>query len=69
MFDALYPPGMQWYWKADFVDELTDEAIERHVEYGVAAADVQSTMHLYPIDGAVARVGRTTTAWGYRDAS
>ena len=35
-FDALYPPGDQWYWKADFVDELTDEAIARHVEHGAA---------------------------------
>ena len=22
MFDALYPPGHQWYWRADFVNEL-----------------------------------------------
>jgi len=28
-FDALYPPGqLQHYWKANFVTELTDEAIE-----------------------------------------
>ena len=24
LFDALYPTGMQWYWKALFLDELTD---------------------------------------------
>ncbi len=22
MFDGLYAPGLQWYWKADFVKEL-----------------------------------------------
>ena len=38
-FDALYPPGLQWYWKADFVDELSDEAIAAHVEHGAQAAD------------------------------
>src|SRR5207253_5502894 len=27
MFDTLYPPGLQWYWKADFVKEISDEAI------------------------------------------
>ena len=27
MFDGLFPPGLQWYWKADFVRELSDEAI------------------------------------------
>src|SRR6266436_7072506 len=34
MFDPLYPPGLQWYWKADFVNELSDEAIQLHVKFG-----------------------------------
>ena len=34
MFDALYPPGLQWYWKADFVNDLGDEAIRLHVKHG-----------------------------------
>ena len=34
MFDPLYPPGDQWYWKADFVHELNDEAIALHLEHG-----------------------------------
>jgi hypothetical protein len=34
MFDALYPPGLQWYWKADFVRELSDKAIALNVEHG-----------------------------------
>ena len=33
-FDEVYPPGLQWYWKADFVDELSDEAIAAHAEHG-----------------------------------
>ena len=52
MFDALYPPGLQWYWKADFVHELSDEAIALHVEHGSKLPTMQSTMHLYPVDGA-----------------
>ena len=68
MFDALYPPGLQWYWKADFVNELPDEAIARHVEYGAMLPTWQSTMHLYPIDGAAGRVAKDATPWGYRDA-
>ena len=31
MFDALYPPGLQWYWKGDFFKQLPDEAIARHL--------------------------------------
>jgi FAD/FMN-containing dehydrogenase len=68
MFDGIYPPGDQWYWKADFVNELSDEAIAIHVQYGTALPTGKSTMHLYPIDGAASRVGKDVTAWGYRDA-
>jgi hypothetical protein len=34
LFDALYPAGLQWYWKADFFRELDDRAIELHTKYG-----------------------------------
>jgi FAD/FMN-containing dehydrogenase len=68
MFDALYPPGLQWYWKGDFFDALPDEAIARHVEYGAQLPTWQSTMHLYPIDGAAARVAEDATPWSYRGA-
>ena len=34
MFDGLYTPGLQWYWKSDFVKELSDEAIALHVKHG-----------------------------------
>jgi len=67
-FDALLPPGLQWYWKADFVDRLTDEAIAAHVEHGAQLPTMLSTMHLYPIDGAVHDVGCTDTAWAYRSS-
>ena len=69
LFDPLYPPGLQWYWRADFVNELSDQAIARHVEHGSALPTMHSTMHLYPIDGAAHRVGRNDTAFSYRDAN
>src|SRR5437868_2755365 len=68
MFDALYPPGLQWYWRADFVNALSDDAIAQHIRFGEALPTMHSTMHLYPIDGAASRVGKTDTAWNYRDA-
>ena len=68
MFDALYPPGLQWYWKADFVRELSDEAIARHLEHGAKLPTMHSTMHLYPINGAASRVKNSATPWCYRDA-
>jgi FAD/FMN-containing dehydrogenase len=69
MFDAVYPPGDQWYWRADFVNELSDEAIALHVEHGATLPTPKSTMHLYPVNGAAGRVDRNATAWSYRDAT
>jgi FAD/FMN-containing dehydrogenase len=69
-FDELYyPPGDQWYWRADFVEEIPDEAVERHVEFAEKLPTWKSTMHLYPIDGAAHRPGPTDTPWAYRNAN
>jgi FAD/FMN-containing dehydrogenase len=67
-FDALYPPGDQWYWRGEFIREIPDEAVAVHAEYGAALPTWKSTMHLYPIDGAASRVANDATAWSYRDA-
>jgi FAD/FMN-containing dehydrogenase len=69
MFDGLFVPGMQWYWKADFVKELSDAAIDVHMKHGPQMPTMFSTMHLYPINGAAHRVRNTETAWAYRDAT
>jgi len=69
MFDGVYPPGLQWYWRADFVNELSDDAIAQHVQFGQTMPTMHCTMHLYPINGAAARVSKTETAWNYRDAN
>ena len=69
LFDPLMPKGLQWYWKGDFVKELPDAAIDAHVANAERFPSVLSGMHLYPIDGAVHRQGKDSTAWGYRDAA
>jgi FAD/FMN-containing dehydrogenase len=69
LFDGLYPPGLQEYWRGDFVNELSDEAIALHIRYGSELPTPLSTMHLYPIDGAVHQVGNNDTAFSYREAT
>jgi hypothetical protein len=66
LFDGLMPAGLQWYWKADFVDHLTPEAIAQHVKHGSRLPSMLSTMHMYPINGAVHRVGENNTAFTSR---
>jgi len=68
MFDAIYPKGDQWYWKADFFTELSDEAIAEHLKYGPNLPTGKSTMHLYPVDGAAGRLAKDATPWAFRHA-
>jgi FAD/FMN-containing dehydrogenase len=67
-FDGLYPPGQQWYWRTDLVKDIPDAAIEKHVDFAERMPTPQSTMHLYPVDGAASRVGGGDTAWPNREA-
>src|SRR5216683_6477237 len=69
LFDPFFPKGLQWYWKGDFVESLSDEAIELHIAQAAKAPSELSLMHLYPIDGAVHRVPKDATAWNTRDAT
>jgi hypothetical protein len=66
-FDGLYPAGLQWYWKADFFNEISDAAIDVHVKYGAQLPTGHSTMHMYPIDGAASRVPEGATSFAYRN--
>ena len=69
MFDVFYPSGLQWYWRADFIKEIPDEAVAQHVKFGHELPTPHSTMHLYPINGAAHKVGKSDTPWAYRDAN
>jgi len=67
-FDGLVPPGLQHYWKAVFAKDLSDGAIEAHLANGPKVPVVNSTMHIYPINGAVHDVASDATAFGHREA-
>ena len=67
-FDALLPPGLQHYWKASFASEIKDGAIAAHLQHGPKVPVVNSTMHIYPINGFANRVKAEATAFAYRDA-
>jgi FAD/FMN-containing dehydrogenase len=69
MFDPFLPKGLQWYWRGDFVNQLSDEAIDAHIAQAQKSPSPLSLMHLYPINGAVHRLGRNETAWNTRNAT
>jgi FAD/FMN-containing dehydrogenase len=66
-FDGLYGPGDQWYWRADFVNEIPDEAIALNEEWNAKMPSWKSGSHIYPIDGAAHDVASDATPWAYRD--
>ncbi len=68
MFDGLLSPGLQWYWRADFFNELATEVRNMHLKFGSKIPTPLSQMHLYPISGAAGRVAKDATPWAYRDA-
>ena len=68
LFDPLLPAGLQWYWKGDFVRELSDGAIAAHIEHATKSPSGMCLTHIYPIDGAAQRVASDATAWSVRDA-
>ena len=69
MFDGLLPSGLQWYWRADFFNELGNGDANVHLQYSSNMPSALSQMHLYPISGAASRIAKDATAWAYRDAS
>ena len=67
-FDGLYCPGDQWYWRAAFLGEVSDEAVAANAEWGRKMPTWKSGMHMYPVDGVASQVGNDETAWAFRDA-
>ena len=60
---------MQAYWKADFLTELSDDALKVAADFGGRVPSLESANHYYPINGAVQRVGADETAFAYRNVS
>ena len=66
---ALYPAGDQWYWRADFVNEIPDEAVRAARPLRRRDADAGSRRCTCTRSTARRTTsGASDTAWSYRDA-
>jgi FAD/FMN-containing dehydrogenase len=69
MLDAGSPPGVRNYWKAGFLTELGDGAVEAVVAHVTHAAQPGPLLEIFQFDGAVNRVGPHETAFSHRDGT
>lgn len=67
-FDEDYPNGLRYYWKSVNLMEMSDAAIARIVHHARRQPSQLSTTDLWPIRGAIKRVGDDATAFHGRHA-
>jgi hypothetical protein len=67
MLDGGAPYGTRAYVKAEFLSELSDDAIATLVEQGASRPGPMVQLLLEPLGGAIANVGEEETALGRRD--
>ena len=68
MYDPSFEPGWNYYFRSCDVGELNDDIIDVMVEYGRRIESPISSVALWQMGGAVARVGEDQTAFNGRGA-
>ena len=68
LFDEDYPDGMRYYWKSLYLDSLSQDVIDRIIEWAEAAPSPLSTVDVWPLGGAIADVDSGESAFAGRDA-
>jgi FAD/FMN-containing dehydrogenase len=69
MLDDSGPKGIRGYMKAEFMDELDDEAIAKLVQHGARRPGPMAQLLMEPMRGAISRTGEDETALGRRDVA
>jgi FAD/FMN-containing dehydrogenase len=64
--EPAFPPGRLNYWKANFVDELSDELIDVLIDAMRRVPSRHTIIAIEQMGGAVARVPKTATAFQHR---
>src|SRR3954454_17316220 len=67
MLDGGGPKGIRGYMKAEFMEELSDSAIDKLVAHGAARPSPTTQLLLEPLGGAISKMGENETALGRRD--
>ena len=68
LFDADYPDGMRYYWRSLHLPGLSDEVIACALDWLHRRPSPETTLDLWHLGGAMARVAPDATAYGDRSA-
>jgi FAD/FMN-containing dehydrogenase len=66
--DPSFPAGKRYYWKALYLDGLSDGAIATTVDYSLRRPSADSLIIIRHVGGAISRVGAEETAFGDRSS-
>jgi hypothetical protein len=66
LLEQASPPGLRSYWKAEFIDRVTDPFADMWVQAYEHVPSAMSFLLLFPIHGAAARVAPGATAYPAR---
>jgi hypothetical protein len=69
IIEPLFLPGRLNYWKANFVDELSDELIDVLIDAMTRVPSPYTLIAIEPMGGAIARVPQSATAFQHRSPS
>ncbi|TXI11601.1 MAG: FAD-binding oxidoreductase [Rhizobium sp.] len=67
--DSLFPRGRRYYWKAQFLREIEDGAIDALLDSYARAPNDASLLVFQQVGGAIARVPASHSAYANRDAA
>ena len=67
MLDGGGPKGTRGYMKAEFMEEMSDDAIAKFVAHGASRPGPMAQLLLEPMGGAISKTGEDDTALGRRD--
>lgn len=68
LFDPEYPNGRRYYWKSVYINDLTDDVIRIIGEAEATRPSMLSSIDVWALGGAFARVDPSETAFFRRDA-
>lgn len=66
LFDAGAPPGLRYYWKSSFIDDLPGEAVGVVIEQARNRPSAKSKIFLEFLGGALARYPRDSAVFDHR---